>query len=98
MLQSTTFHITLTATIRQNATKTPGDSARFTSVELSENATTSPTTASTPSVFALSARIRIGVSDNCPAARGPGLTGAPYAVRLRRESQPRSAPSTSPTS
>ena len=39
-------------TIRQNATSTPGDSARLTSVELSENATTSPTTASTPSVFA----------------------------------------------
>ena len=40
-------------TIRQNATSTPGDSARLTSVELSENATTSPTTASTPSVFGL---------------------------------------------
>ena len=35
--------------MRQNATSTPGDSARFTSVELSENATTMPTTASTPS-------------------------------------------------
>ena len=44
-------------TIRQNATSTPGDSARFTSVELSENASTSPTTASTPSVLALSVRL-----------------------------------------
>ena len=39
--------------MRQNATSTPGDSARFTSVELSENATTMPTTASTPSARAL---------------------------------------------
>ena len=62
VLQSTAFQITLTVTIRQNATSTPGDSARLTSVELSENATTSPTTASTPSVFALSARVRVGVS------------------------------------
>ena len=56
VLQSRTFHTTLTATIRQNATRTPGDSARFTSVELSEKATTRPTTASTPSVFALGFR------------------------------------------
>ena len=58
VLQSTTFQTTLTVTIRQNATRTPGDSARLTSVELSENATTRPTTASTPSAFALRARIR----------------------------------------
>src|SRR4051812_40033365 len=49
----TAFHSTLTVTIRQNATRTPGDSARLTSVELSENPPTSPTTAKTPSVFAL---------------------------------------------
>ena len=55
VLQSTTFQTTLTVTIRQNATRTPGDSARFTSVELSEKAMTMPTTASTPSAFALSA-------------------------------------------
>src|SRR3954470_12687892 len=49
----TAFHSTLTVTIRQNATRTPGDSARLTSVELSENAATRPTTATTPAVFAL---------------------------------------------
>jgi hypothetical protein len=67
VLQSTTFHTTLTVIILQNATRTPGDSARFTSVELSENATTGPTTASTPSVLALGARLPVGVSDDCPA-------------------------------
>ena len=41
VLQRTTFHTTLTVTSRQNATSTPGVSARLTSVELSENATTS---------------------------------------------------------
>jgi hypothetical protein len=45
--------MTLTVSIRQNAIRTPGDSARLTSVELNENATTSPITASTPSVLAL---------------------------------------------
>ena len=38
----------LTVTIRQNAKRTPGESARFASVELSENATTTPRTASAP--------------------------------------------------
>jgi xanthine dehydrogenase iron-sulfur cluster and FAD-binding subunit A len=37
-------------------------------VELSENATTSPITASTPSVIALSARVRTGGSDRRRAA------------------------------
>ena len=37
---------------RQNATRTPGDSARFTSVELSEKPTTTPATASAPNVLA----------------------------------------------
>ena len=78
VLHSTAFHTTLTATIRQNATSTPGDSARFTSVELNENATTSPTTASTPSVFALSARLRLGVSADCPPACDAALTDRPY--------------------
>src|SRR3954466_7393455 len=50
----------LTVTRRQNARRTPGDSARLTSVELSEKATTTPTTASAPRVFALRARIRVG--------------------------------------
>ena len=50
----------LTVTILQNATRTPGDSARFTSVELSENAMTMPTTASTPNALALSARVPVG--------------------------------------
>jgi hypothetical protein len=58
VVQSRTFHTTLTVTIRQKATRTPGDSARLTRVELSEKATTSPTTASTPRVFALSPRTR----------------------------------------
>src|SRR5215207_1372369 len=51
---------TLTVTIRQNATRAPGDSARFTRVELSEKAMTRPTTASTPRVFAFSARVGVG--------------------------------------
>ena len=75
MLHSTTFHTTLTAIIRQNATRTPGDSARFTSVELNENATTSPTTASTPSVFALSERSRAGGREDGPATGVAALTG-----------------------
>ena len=54
VLQRKTFQTTLTVTSRQNATRTPGDSARFTSVELSEKAMTTPTTASAPNVFALS--------------------------------------------
>src|SRR4051812_814678 len=56
VLHRTTFHARLTTARRQNATSTPAVSARLTSVELSENATTSPTTARTPSVLALSAR------------------------------------------
>jgi hypothetical protein len=71
VLHSTAFQITLTVTILQNATRTPGVSARFTSGELSENATIRPTTASTPSVFALTARIRVGAS-------AVALTRAPY--------------------
>jgi len=53
VVQSRAFQTRLTVTMRQNATSTPGDSARFTSVELSENATTMPMTASTPSARAL---------------------------------------------
>ena len=78
VLQSRTFQTTLTMTILQNATRTPGDSARLPSVELSEKATTSPTTASTPKVFALSGPICVGVSDDRPAALGAVLTGAHY--------------------
>ncbi len=44
----------------QNATSTPGVSARFTSVELSEKAMTTPATASAPNVLALTARVRVG--------------------------------------
>jgi hypothetical protein len=40
----------------QKATRTPGDSALFTRVELSEKATTRPTTARAPHVLGLSAR------------------------------------------
>src|SRR3954467_5736746 len=76
--QSTAFQITLTVTILQNATRTPGDSARLTRVELSENATTSPRTASTPRVFALGARTR-GVSARGPTTCGTVPTVAPYA-------------------
>src|SRR3954452_5275508 len=80
VLQSTTFQITLTVTILQNATRTPGDSARLTRVEPSENATTSPRTASTPRVFALGARTR-GVSARGPTTCGTVPTVAPYALR-----------------
>jgi hypothetical protein len=68
VIQRTTFQARLTVSIRQKATRTPGASARLTSVELSENATTSPITASTPSVIALSARVRAGGSDRRRAA------------------------------
>src|SRR3954468_20722084 len=74
------IHSRLTVTIRQNATRTPGDSARLTSVELSENATTRPTTASTPSVFALNVPSRAGTSGESAAACGAALTGPHYAV------------------
>ena len=62
LLSSTRFHTTLTVTMRQNATSTPGDSARFTSVELSEKAMTIPMTASTPSAFALRAGAGVGTA------------------------------------
>jgi hypothetical protein len=62
---------TLTVTIRQNATRTPGDSARFTSVELSENARTRPTTASTPKVFALNGRADVGDAGVVTPRRDP---------------------------
>src|SRR4051812_40410885 len=38
-------------TMRQKARRTPGDSARFTNVELNENVSTTPTTASAPRVL-----------------------------------------------
>src|SRR3954471_2036579 len=83
VLHRTTFHARLTTAKRQNATSTPAVSARFTSVELSENPTTSPTTASTPSVLALSARIHGGAHPVCETALihphygvlGPPTTG-----------------------
>src|ERR1700710_2713730 len=90
-LQSTPFHTRLTVTIRQKATSTPGDSARLTSVELSEKATTSPTTASTPSVLALSARLRTAVAaapTARPYPRGPlvpaaqGRHACPVSIRV----------------
>jgi hypothetical protein len=71
LIHSTAFQTTLTVSIRQNATSTPGDSARLTSVELNENAITSPTTASTPSVLALS-----GVREEVSAAWVAALTGS----------------------
>src|SRR3954454_12867576 len=49
----------LTTVILQNATRTPAVSARLTRVELRENATTRPTTASAPHVFALRARLGV---------------------------------------
>lgn len=72
VLHRTRFHKKLTVARRQNATSTPAVSARLTNVELSENATTSPRTASTPSVFALSPRIHAGAR----AARGTALIPA----------------------
>ena len=63
-----TFHTMLTMTNRQKATRTPGVSARLTRVELSENAMTTPTTASAPSVFALGANLR---SAPCAASMDP---------------------------
>src|SRR4051794_18278241 len=60
VLHRTTFHARLIVARRQNATNTPAVSARLTNVELRENATTSPSTATTPSVFALRPRIHAG--------------------------------------
>jgi hypothetical protein len=65
---SRAFQRTLTRISRQNATSTPGVSARLPSVELSENAATSPMTARTPSVLAL-ARDRSAVSAASTPAR-----------------------------
>src|SRR4051812_47626559 len=78
VLQSTAFQATLTTSMRQKATSTPGVSARLTSVELSENATTSPSTARTPSDFALSARRRAGDPVGPRAACETASTSAPY--------------------
>ena len=65
----TTFHKRLTVAKRQNATSTPGVSARLTNVELNENATTSPRTASTPSAFELpSPRVHAGARAACETA------------------------------
>src|SRR3954453_9771863 len=79
LLQSTTFQTMLTVTIRQKATRTPGDSARFTRVELSENATTSPRTASTPNAFALrrSCSGGAGVDMPPPPAQAPSPPPTP---------------------
>jgi hypothetical protein len=49
----------LTRVNLQNATRTPGDSALFTRVELNEKAITTPTTASAPQVRALNPTIRV---------------------------------------
>src|SRR4051812_12432936 len=68
VLHRTRFHARLTVASRHNATSTPAVSARLTNVELSENATTSPRTASSPSVFALSPPIHAGARAACGAA------------------------------
>src|SRR4051812_47993073 len=68
VLHKATFHTRLTVARRQNATSTPAVSARLTNVELSENATTSPRTASTPRVFALRPRIHAGARAACGTA------------------------------
>ncbi len=47
------FHTRVVVIKRQNATSTPGVSARLTSVEPNEKATTTATTATHPSVFVL---------------------------------------------
>ena len=52
VLQSSRFHTTVATVSLQKATRTPGVSARLTSVELSENPTTTPATASAPNVNA----------------------------------------------
>jgi hypothetical protein len=60
------FQTMLTVSNRQNAMRTPGDSARLTRVELSENAITRPTTASAPSVRVTAAKASI----NKPRRKG----------------------------
>src|SRR3954462_3690044 len=76
VLHRTRFHARLTVASRQNATSTPAVSARLTNVELSENATTSPRTASSPSVFALSPRTHAGAR----SAYETALIRPPYGV------------------
>src|SRR3954453_861127 len=83
LAQSTTFQTTLTVIIRQKATSTPGDSARFTSVELSEKATTSPTTASTPNAFALRLSCGDAAGAGMPPPRAYATRGAPPVRRQR---------------
>ncbi len=58
-----TLNTTVAMVSRQNATSTPGVSARFTSVELNEKPMTTPTTARAPSVCARSS-IRRGSACN----------------------------------
>ena len=53
------FQTTDTVTSRQNARRTPGESALLTSVELSEKATTTPTTANAPDALALNETRRL---------------------------------------
>src|SRR3954451_16558239 len=64
----------LTVTSLQNARRTPGDSARLTRVELSEKATTSPTTANAPSVLALNVRRRVSAVMEATQRFGSGGT------------------------
>ena len=64
VVQRYAFHTTLTMVRRQKATRTPGDSARFTSVELSEKAITTPSTAKAPSIRGLTVRLRSVVTAN----------------------------------
>ena len=96
VLHSSAFHTTLTATILQNATSTPGDSARLTSVELSEKATTRPTTASTPSALALTALAGGGDAVAAMLPRQPIRTAAcgQTGIAAVRTSQPSSVMST----
>ena len=58
VLQRYTLNTTVATVSRQNATSTPGVSARLASVELSEKPMTTPATASAPSVFAPNTRVR----------------------------------------
>ena len=66
VLQRYTFHTTVATVSLQNATSTPGVSARFTSVELSEKPMTTPATASAPRVRA---RVLVECSSRSPADR-----------------------------
>src|SRR3954463_942747 len=83
-----TFQTMVAVVNLQNATRTPGVSARFTRVELREKPITTPATASAPNALAPSVRVRgCGVDVMAPHFIGllrPSLAGSGVVVQRWR--------------